>query len=221
MQPAYPTKNRFTIWRCFVGSIIATIGAGCSPESTAHDSGSEKHTILFVCAGNIQRSVVAEMLLRKMINARGLEKTYEVMSSRGLSGTPATPTVPLHNNLKFYNESNGRNEWEHSLPTLQELGIAEDLQEHRSTTVSRNDLERADLVIAMDNDIMSHPDRGLLSQFPMYRDKTILFTELVGSHSGISDAAGTEDNGKHRRTILMINRILHDGLNVLISRFEE
>lgn len=203
-----------------IGFVISAISGGWLTESAAQDSSTKKH-ILVVCRGNIQRSVVAELCLRKIIKEKKLENAYEVMPSRGMMGTSASPMLPSHNNLKFYNKNNGRNEWENSLPTLQELGIAEELKKHRSTRVTRGDLETADLVIAMDKKVLSNPTWGLIAQFPIYQDKIILFTELVGSKSGISDAAEAKDTGRHRRTILEINRIVQEGLEEMIKRLEK
>ncbi len=220
MKPKSMNKIKLGLLSLIIGIVISAIAGGWLTESAAQDSSTKKQTILVVCRGNIQRSVVAGLLFRKIIKEQKLENSYDVIS-RGMMGTPGYPQAPTHNNLKFYNKNNGRNEWENSLPTLQELGIAEELQKNKSTAVTKGDLETADLVIAMDKKVLSNSTWGLISQFPKYRDKIILFTELVGSKAGISDAAGAKDSGRHRRLILEINRIVQEGFEDVVKRLEK
>lgn len=230
-------KTNICVWGLICGSVIAMIVVfacgGWLTESAAQemnheekfknllasDSSEGKKTILFVCRGNIQRSVVAEMCLKKIIAEKNLQHQYEVIS-RGMMGTPKLPVLPGHNNLKYYNENNGRDEWEHSLPTLQELGIENELQKHRSTVVNKDVLDRASLVISMDNKCLSHPTWGLNTQFPGYGNKIMLFTELVGSSEGMTDAADAKDKTRHRKLILKINSILRQGIDKILMKLD-
>jgi protein-tyrosine-phosphatase len=209
--------------KILVGGIVASflgcvLGLSCVQ---AQETATKVKSILIVDRGNIQRSVVAELLLRRLLKERGLEAQYTVFS-RGLQGTPASPEVPVHNNLKYYNKTTSPGmEWENSLPTLQELGVADDLQKHKATVLSQKDLEKAALVLAMDSPTLSDPSWGISAQFPAYSKKSILFTELVGSSAGIADGYGAADSNRHRQVILDIDRILRRGLDDLIKRVSD
>ncbi|MGH9226639.1 MAG: hypothetical protein ACRD2W_23275 [Acidimicrobiales bacterium] len=81
--------------------------------------------VLFLCTGNICRSPVAEALLRHSLAAAGVEATVR---SAGLLDLGQRASV-------------------HSVDVLAGRGI--DLSAHRSQTMTRDLLVRADLVIAM------------------------------------------------------------------------
>ena len=202
-------------WACILASLVLIGGAQAQEASSAVKS------VLFVDRGNIQRSVVAELILQKMLKARNLGTEYKVVS-RGLQGTPASPVLPAHNNLKYYNKSTSAGmEWENSLPTLQELGIAEEFEKHAATVLTKDDLEKATLVLSMDSLTLTDPTWGIAAQFPAYSAKAMLFTELVGSSAGISDGYGATDSNRHRQLILDINKTLQQGFEQLMRRLNK
>lgn len=83
--------------------------------------------VLFVCTGNLCRSPMAEALLRAGSEARGIDGLeVESAGTWAIEGSPATYDA---------------------IGTLDGLGI--DLRGHRSRHLSRRQLARADLVVAM------------------------------------------------------------------------
>ena len=176
-----------------------------------------KKSILIVDMGNIMRSVIAQELIKRKLVADGLSDQYDV-SSRGIQGTPASPVVPTHANLSYYNAANGSNAWESSEPALNKLGIEEAFKKHKATVVSAADLDSADVVIVTDAKVMDDPKYGLKVQFPGYDKKMILITELIGSEEGIADAyqAGTGGN-KYESTVYKVADIVERGYKNLLK----
>ncbi|MBP0633527.1 MULTISPECIES: hypothetical protein [unclassified Cupriavidus] len=207
--------------RQFKVVLLLALLTGITHALAQSDSGAGK-TILVVDRGNIQRSVVAEVVLQKVIEKRGLGEKYRVIS-RGMQGTPAIPEIPPHNNLKFYTAANGSAgmEWENAERTLRELGLTDDLVKHRATVLSRSDLEKAAIVMALDTPTISDPKYGINVQFPGFSEKVMLFTELTGCNEGIADGAGANDANRHRQLILDIDRIAREGFDNLVSRIEK
>ncbi len=174
--------------------------------------------VLFVCKGNIMRSVIAEKLFEKMLSEKGLASEY-IVSSRGLQGTPGWPVLPTHGNLKYYNKASGKAIWEQVQPSLKELGIEEEMKANKATVVTVEDIQSADLVVALNQDVLSDSKWGMTTQFPTYSKKMMLFTELVGSDEGIADAYDSKEKGnKYERVVLKIADVLKKGYNNLIKR---
>jgi len=200
----------------YAKALIAVVLAGVIAVPVL--AADHKKTILIVDMGNIMRSVIAQELIKQKLDADGLSDQYDV-SSRGIQGTRASPVVPTHANLSYYNKANGSNAWESSEPALKKLGIEEAFKKHKATVVSAADLASATIVIVTDAKVMDDPKFGLKVQFPGYDKKMILITELVGSGEGIADAyqAGTKGN-KYESTVYKVADIVARGYQNLLKR---
>ena len=197
-------------------ALLSAVVAAASSLALA----AEKKTILIVDMGNIMRSVIAEELLTRKIAADGLSDAYEV-DSRGIQGTPASPVVPSHASLAFYNAANGSNAWDASEPALAKLGLVEAFHEHKATVVSEKDLAGADIIVVTDDKIRNNEVYGLNIQFPGYDDKIVLITELVGSGEGIADAYESGDKGnKYEKTVYTVADVIERGYPELMSRLK-
>ena len=197
--------------------VITAVAGVLAAGALAADA---KKTILIVDMGNIMRSVIAEQLIARKIADDGLSESYAV-ESRGIQGTPASPQVPSHASLYFYNAANGSNAWESSEPALSELGLVDSFREHKATVVSEKDLEAAAIVIVTDEKVLNDETYGLNVQFPGHNDKMVLITELVGSGDGIADAYqdGAEGN-KYAATVREVADVIERGYGALIERIK-
>lgn len=108
--------------------------------------------ILFVCTGNSCRSAMAEGYLKKRL--REIERDDIVVFSRGVSahGVPG-PTSE-------------------TIEVLRAAGI--DMTNHRPTPLSRNDLESADLILAMEDFQVDE----IMEMAPHKKDRIFLLAEF-------------------------------------------
>ena len=119
--------------------------------------------VLFVCTGNICRSPMAEVLLRRAWDERGCASDLEVASAGTWAdfGSPATSGA---------------------IAAMAARGI--DLRGHRSSPARPADIEAADLVVVM----TSVHVREVLDAVPAAKEKLVMLKELPE----MTDALGGE-----------------------------
>lgn len=158
-----------------------------------------KKIIVFVCNGNIHRSVVAEACLKQEIEKKGISSLFEVIS-RGIQGSAGT-NPPKYKNLSEY-----LLEWIIQKPILANLGL--NIIEHVSTPISHEIAKKALLIIAMDKKVLTELPNSLLKQFPQYSNKMKLFMEFEGKQEDVPDCFGSSDIKLHRYVDEMIVEII-------------
>ncbi len=123
------------------------------------------HLILFVCTGNVCRSPMAEILFNAKAQRAGENDQYMAQSA----GTWALDNQPA------------------SVFAVTAMAKRKlDLSPHRGRTITPAMLDAADLVIVMTR---SHAE-ALRSEFPMYRKKFHLMSELQSASYDIGDPIG-------------------------------
>ena len=130
--------------------------------------------ILIVCWGNIHRSVIAEEMLRKILNERSLQDEYAV-ESRGIQG--AYDIEPAkHPNLRDYPET-----YESTREALEQYGIFIP-ESKRSQPMTSQDLASADVILA----IGSESYEKIMTNSPITSSKLRLLADIKDPH-GSSD----------------------------------
>ena len=155
--------------------------------------------------GNIYRSPVAEKVIAKELQARGLSDTYSAIS-RGVQGTTVDPEPVKFPNITYYEEK-----YQDSKPTLERFGI--DLSSHISTPVDEEAVERASIIFAMDKKTKD----ALQTLFPDQVDKIHIFTELINEDRDIMDPEGVSGKETQERIITEIVEIISQGFPKLLS----
>jgi protein-tyrosine-phosphatase len=166
--------------------------------------------ILFVCNGNIERSVVAEKYFIRVLEKAGLDGIFLVFSC-GLQGTRGT-TKPLHRNLKEYSK-----EWAAALPGLRQFDIAEAVAGHISRVITPAIVKKATVIIAMDDKTYSVAENFLLRQFPEAKHKIHSFSELTPDHEEVKDPAGIGNRRVHQSLIAAICSALEDNFEIILN----
>lgn len=144
--------------------------------------------IIFICSGNVHRSILAEIVCEDVLLHNNLTEKY-LISSRGLQGAFNIPRS-RHDNLPQYTM-----EWEIDKPIMDELGVDTSLFFTKtSTPVQPEDIEQADLVIAMD----SKAANILHEQLPAFSDKILPFSALNEYAVDVEDCADQYDQSLHK-----------------------
>lgn len=117
--------------------------------------------IVFVCAGNVCRSPMAEALLRERLEERGILGVR--VSSCGLEANP----------------------WSRAEPRLRLVigGAYKVLKDFRSRPISEEIVRDADIVLAMED----RQVREIVSRFPAARGKVATLTGYVGEEGEVID----------------------------------
>lgn len=171
------------------------------------ESKNGKKAIVFVCKGNIHRSAIAEQVFLHILKKKGLDTKFDVIS-RGIQGSAGTKPT-MHKNIRKYEE------WEAAKPSLEEFDI--DITRHKAKPISKSVASRAAVIIAFDRIILEDDEVALLRQFPEFREKIHLLSELDGKMEDIQDCQGKKDVAFHRAVTKRIHDILTNHWEKLIG----
>jgi protein-tyrosine-phosphatase len=148
--------------------------------------------ILFVCTGNLCRSPMAAVLLRKMLAGRGEEGGWVVESAGTwtIEGEPSPSGAAI---------------------VLVERGL--DLSAHRSRRVSGELLGRFDLILTME----SRHEEALKVEFPHLADRIFMLTDMIGERWDIPDPLGGSIID-YRAAAQVLSSLLEQGFEEIIQR---
>lgn len=167
----------------------------------------KKH-IIFICNGNIERSVVASQSLRNILKEKRIGSKF-LVDSYGLQGTKGTD-LPKHKHLSEYPK-----EWKATKAILEKLKI--DISEHSFQKITPDIAEKASVIIAMDKKTYSQARNALIKQFPKYKNKIYIFSELTKNHKDIKDPFGNTSSRFHIETVKNIYSTIKNEYKNIIS----
>ncbi len=167
-----------------------------------------KKNILFVCWGGIIRSVTAEKYLKKLLEERGELENYEITAA-GIQGSGNTPPTE-HPRIRDYPEA-----WADLEGPTAKHGI--DINDNVSTPITREMMDAADVVFSMDRKVLEEYDDALYNQFPEFKDKIHMFTELDGNEDGINDPYYLSGAEARAHAINEIVRIVTENVDKIIE----
>jgi protein-tyrosine-phosphatase len=167
-----------------------------------------KKNILFICNGNIHRSVIAAEIFKKILKKHNLDQQI-LVNSYGIQGTGGT-RLPKYKHLSEYPK-----EWNAAKLTLQKLEL--DISKHTFQKISKIAMKRATVVIAMDNKVYLKSKNSLVKQFPNQIYKIHQFSELTLHHKEIKDLAGNDNADVHKEIIENIYIILNKNFKDILD----
>lgn len=166
-----------------------------------------KQLIVFVCNGNIHRSVIAAEYLSNIIRDLKVSAQYHV-ESYGLQGTMGTQP-PLHKKLAEYPK-----EWSAAEPILHKFGIHIDHHSYQKITPAV--VKKAAVIFAMDIKTYSTAPNSLTKQFPNAIHKIRNFSELTLGHTDIVDPVKNGSKRLHENIIRTICSTLQKNVKTIL-----
>lgn len=167
-----------------------------------------KKQIIFICNGNIERSVVASQCLRNILKEKKLSSKFSV-DSYGLQGTEGSD-LPKHKHLSEYPK-----EWKAAQSTLKKLKI--DISKHSFQKITSGVVKKASVIIAIDEKVYSKSKNALLEQFSEQKDKIHIFSELTSDSKGVKDPAGSGSHKLHEQVIERIYSVLEKSYQTILD----
>jgi protein-tyrosine-phosphatase len=154
--PNFLLKQRSIVLRLGPGAgriyaslrLFDVLGVRTAQQSTVPASA---RSFVFVCFGNIMRSAMAEFLMRRELSEAGVDRQARIVSA-GLHALPGREAHP----------------W--AQQASEELGIS--LAEHRAKPLTREMVEQADGVLAMDFQNKAE----LLTLYPEFKEKIFMLS---------------------------------------------
>jgi protein-tyrosine phosphatase len=151
-------------------------------------------TILIVCTANVCRSPMAAGILQKHIADRGLSDQVQVISA----GVYAEPGFAAS---------------KEAIATLRQRGM--DIAGHRSQQITPDLLNRADLVL-----VMQEAHRRSIFYFgAQYLSKVYLLSEMSGGHDDVGDPFGGPMEG-YAITANRLEQLIDAGMPQILKRLK-
>jgi len=162
-----------------------------------------KKLIVFVCHGNIHRSVVAEIFLKQLLATDKSSKSFTVISM----GTQRTQT--RYSNLTQY-----LTEWTASEPSLRELGVdLHKFRTHISRPLTETVMNHAAIAVVMTPEILAEAQK----LFPAHSTKLVLFNDLADKKTELPDCFDSDDIARHAHVNTEIVTILRNSYKKLLA----
>lgn len=149
-------------------------------------------TILFVCTGNLCRSPMAAALFREQIKQRGDDPQRYHVYSAGILDINNHPAP------------------EFAVQVMHDYGL--DITAHRSHELNVIDVKNANLILTM----TAAQQEVIQVEFPEYRDKVYMLSEVLEQQYDIQDPYGLELDA-YRYAAEEIKSIIKEGYDNIIT----